>query len=98
MNYYKAFWNETRGDEFDSWGSCTFYFEIDKDFVLKQLQLYENKNVLKYNRDSILDDEYGGLTDQPLTHDDIEMNDFEKITSADFLKMWTNTLAINETK
>lgn len=96
MNYYKAFWDESRCDEFDSWGTCTYYFEVDDDdFVLKQLQIYENGTILKYKDDSILDDEYGGLTDQPLTKEDIELNGFPQISKDEFYNLWNSSKAIN---
>ncbi len=28
--YYKRKWNEIRGDEYSSWGTSTWYFEVDQ--------------------------------------------------------------------
>ena len=48
--YFKRKWNETRGDEFDSWGTSIWYFEIGPDgYPIKQIELYENGNRLKYH-------------------------------------------------
>lgn len=64
--YFKRKWNETRGDEFDSWGTSTWYFEVDTDgYPTKQIELYENGNRLKYHNEKTFDD-YGGLGDQAL--------------------------------
>ena len=49
--YFKKFWNDTTGGEVtDSWGNCTYYFEADENLnVLKQVQIFENKKILKYH-------------------------------------------------
>ncbi|MCL6268164.1 hypothetical protein [Flagellimonas myxillae] len=64
--YFKRNWTETRGDEFDSWGTCIYYFEVDDEGIpTKQMELYENGNRLRYHIERIFDD-YGKLGDQPL--------------------------------
>ena len=35
--YYKRNWEETRGDEFDSWGTSIWYFEVGNDNYLPAL-------------------------------------------------------------
>lgn len=66
MNYYKRNWNETRGDQYDSWGKSIWYFETDNNGeVLRQIEAYENGKVLKYDNQNI-EDEFGGLADQNL--------------------------------
>lgn len=83
--YYKRNWEESRGDEFDSWGKATFYFEVNSDgYPVKQIELYENGNRLKYHSNKMFDD-YGRLGDQSLDTDDFEP--FE-IDEAEFLKEW----------
>jgi len=66
MNYYKRNWNETRGDQYDSWGKSIWYFETDNNGeVLRQIEAYDNGKVLKYDNQNI-EDEFGGLADQNL--------------------------------
>lgn len=66
MNYYKRNWNETRGDQYDSWGKSIWYFETGNNGeVLRQIEAYENGKVLKYDNQNI-EDEFGGLADQNL--------------------------------
>lgn len=75
QKYYKRKWDETRGDEFDSWGTSIWYFEIEEDKnITRQIELYENGNRLKYHLDKRFDD-YGGLGTEPL--DVIEFKEFE---------------------
>ncbi len=89
MNYYRRHWDETTGDELtNSWGTSTFYFETDNDDnIVRQIQLFENGKALKYDKEN-LDDDFGGLSDQPL-----DMEEFEefKISQADFEKIWQQT-------
>jgi hypothetical protein len=83
--YFKRKWNETRGDEFDSWGTSIWYLEVDKDgYPTKQIELYENGNRLKYHSDKTFDD-YGGLGDQTIELD--EFHDFE-IEKEEFNQEW----------
>lgn len=83
--YFKRKWEETRGDDFDSWGTSTWYFEIRTDgYPVKQLELYENGNRLKYHPDKTFDD-YGGLVDQPLDLE--EFKNFE-IGKEEFYSEW----------
>ena len=62
--FFKRSWDEVRGDEYDSWGTSTYYFELDNDgFPLRQIEVYENGNRLKYSAEKLFDD-YGGLGNQ----------------------------------
>ncbi|MFK7908098.1 MAG: hypothetical protein AB8B69_23405 [Chitinophagales bacterium] len=80
--YYKRNWNEKRSDEFDSWGTSVWYFEVGKDgYPTRQIELYENGNRLKYHSSKTFDD-YGSLSDQALDfvqfrEFEIEQNEFE---------------------
>lgn len=72
MNYYKRNWNETRGDQYDSWGKSVWFFETDN-----------NGKVLKYDNHYI-EDEYGRLAEQSLDLNEfvefkIEKREFENI-------------------
>ena len=81
--YYKRNWDETRGDEYNSWGTSVWYFELDEEgYPTRQIELYENGNRLKYHSDKKFDD-YGALGDQALSFDEfkefeIEQNEFER--------------------
>lgn len=83
--HYKRYWNETTGDELtDSWGTSTYYFETDDNyFVLRQIQIFENGQVLKYDTEYLCD-KFGGLSEMPLDNYDykefqIEKEEFEQI-------------------
>lgn len=63
LNYFKRFWDESRGDEFDGWGTSWWYLEIDSlGDTSRVVQQYENGQVLRYDEDHWLDS-YGGLPD-----------------------------------
>jgi len=85
MNYYKRNWNETRGDQYDSWGKSIWYFETDNNGkVLRQIEIYDNGKVLKYDNQNI-EDEFGGLADQ-----NIDLTEFVKfsIEKEEFENKW----------
>ena len=84
--YFKKFWNESTGDELtDSWGNSTYYFETDENLnVLKQIQIFQNGNILKYD-DQNLEDQFGFLTDQPLDYNDFLENEISEIQ---FYNIW----------
>ena len=67
MNYFKRYWDESTGDKLtDSWGTSTFFFETDQNLnVVKQIQVFENNQVLKYDSE-YLDDKFGGLSEIPI--------------------------------
>lgn len=76
--YFKRNWNETRADKYDSWGKSIWYFEVDNDgYPIKQIELYENGNRLKYHSDKTFDD-YGKLGDQVLNIDEFKSFEIEK--------------------
>ena len=76
--YFKKKSEETRGDEFDSWGNFIYYFEVEADgYPTKQLELYENGNRLKYHSKKLFDD-YGRLGNQALDLDKFQSFEIEK--------------------
>ncbi len=88
IRYYKRNWEETRGDEFDSWGTSIWYFEVGNDnYPTRQIELYENGNRLKYHSDKTFDD-YGGLGDQAF--DLVEFEQFE-IGKEEFEEEWSKS-------
>jgi hypothetical protein len=90
--YCKWFWDESLGGDFDSWGTSTYFMEIGDDFhALRQIEVYENGNVLFYDSSHCTDD-YGKLCDQPIREEDIR--EFE-ITKAEFEFVWNTKIPIN---
>ena len=86
MKYYKRYWEETRGDSFDDWGKSIWFFETeDSGFPIKQMEVYDNGRVLKYDKTK-LEDEFGGLADQKLDLE--EFSEFE-ISKDEFEINWT---------
>jgi len=61
-HYFKRSWDETTGEELtDGWGSSTYYFETDEKLnITRQLQLFDNGKILKYDTEYV-DDKFGGL-------------------------------------
>ncbi|MFI1770315.1 hypothetical protein [Thalassobellus citreus] len=85
MKYFKRNWNETRGDQYESWGKSVWFFETDNNGeVLRQIEAYENGKVLKYDNQNI-EDEFGGLADQNL--DLTEFKEFS-IEKEEFENKW----------
>ena len=86
MRYFKKNWEETTGNELtDDWGVSIFYFETDDSLnVLKQIQIFENGNILKYDELNN-EDEFGAMADQSLEEE--EFLDFE-IPKEEFYNIW----------
>jgi hypothetical protein len=84
--YYKRHWNDIKSDQFESWGTSIWYFEVDNDgYPTRQMEVYQNGNRLKYHLNKTFDD-YGGLSDLP-----IDLSEFEyfKISKETFEKEWS---------
>ncbi|MCH2231777.1 MAG: hypothetical protein MK105_15695 [Crocinitomicaceae bacterium] len=79
MKYFKAEWNETRGDEYDHWGKSIWFLELDEEhFPIRQIEVYENGIRLKYDRVNF-EDSYGMLGDQPISPEEIKGVEINKI-------------------
>ncbi|MGY2132619.1 hypothetical protein ACW9KT_10340 [Hymenobacter sp. HD11105] len=85
MFYYKRPWDESTGDPLsDSWGTATFYFEVDENGeVLRQIQAFENGRKLKYSL-NYMEDELGKLSEVSLEFDEykefrVEQQEFEAL-------------------
>ncbi len=90
--HYKRFWDESRGDANDDWGTSTWYFEVDDErYASRQIEVYENGNVLKYDA-GLASDDYGGLSGPQF--DEAEYAEFE-ISAQHFERVWSSTKAIN---
>lgn len=86
-HYFKRYWGESTGEKSTkSWGTSTFYLVTDHDgSVIRQIQVFQNGNKLKYDQ-LHLEDDFGGLADQQL--DINEFNEF-KIEREEFERMWS---------
>ena len=61
MKYFYYHWNESRGDQFDHWGTSDWYFEIGQDgYVSRSIHIYASSNALFYSEQHI-EDVYGVL-------------------------------------
>lgn len=87
-SYFKRHWDETTGEELtDSWGLSIYYFETDEKLnVTRQLQLFENGKILKYDTEYI-NDKFGGLSKIQL--DISEFADY-RIDENEFEQVWQN--------
>ncbi len=90
--YYKRIWDESRGDSHDDWGTSTWYLEVGDDrYVTRQIEVYENGTVLKYDEHLVFDD-HGQLSDKPI--DEEEFSGFA-ITEDHFERVWSSTKTSN---
>ncbi len=86
--YYKRFWDESRGDSHEDWGTSTWYFEVGDDrYASRQIEVYANGYVLKYDDELVFDD-YGGLAVPPFEEE--EYAEFE-ISASHFERVWSST-------
>jgi hypothetical protein len=70
MRYFRRPWDESRGDEYDSWGTSVYYLAVDdQGDVHEQVVAYANGNVLAYDHEHE-EDTFGGLTYATLDLDD----------------------------
>jgi uncharacterized protein (DUF433 family) len=87
--YFKRHWDETTGEELtDNWGLSTYYFETDEKLnVTRQLQLFDNGKILKYDTEYV-DDKFGGLSEIQ-----VDINEFAeyRITKKEFEQLWENS-------
>jgi hypothetical protein len=66
MKYIKTSWNESRGDEYDSWGTSVWFLELDdENYTIRQIETYQNGNRLKYDSFKKTDN-FGMLGDQAI--------------------------------
>jgi hypothetical protein len=92
MKYCKWFWDESLGGAFEEWGTSTYFMEInDNSRVVRQIEVYENGNVLFYDA-THLGDDYGMLSDKRMEKEDIQ--EFE-ITKGEFELIWNTKRPIN---
>ncbi|BBM02054.1 hypothetical protein [Microbulbifer sp. GL-2] len=94
LTYYKRVWEETRGDEYSSWGTSVWYFAICKrsGITREQIEVYENGNACFYDEDTNLHDQYGGLSEIPF-----DLNEWKayEISQLDYEHLKRTTTFIN---
>ncbi len=97
MRYLKNYWNESQGDEYDSWGNSTYYFELGQDdYPVRQIIVYDNGNSLKYRFKDIIEDKYGFLSDKPILNEEIQEYNFTEIPKDEFEKVWNESGMIDQ--
>lgn len=94
MHYFKRYWNESAGagDPRDRWGCSWWYSEADSaGNVTREVICYDTGPTVRYDWAN-LDDEYGGLTDQP-----IDLAEFAPyaIDKAEFEDRWRSGSVVN---
>ena len=92
------------GERIDGdWGDCVWYMEVnDRLEVVRQLEVYENGNILAYETGHE-EDQYGGLGDAQLEW--LAANDpaeelgedysYSEITSEEFERVWAEAKPMN---
>lgn len=91
-SYFRRTWRESRGDEFDCWGTSIWYLAVGQDrYPLRQVEVYADGTILKYDQRHT-HDRFGGLGDQQLDLD--EFAPYE-ISSAEFEAAWCRPGARN---
>jgi hypothetical protein len=91
--YYKWFWDVTLGGDYDAWGTSTYFMELGGDlYARRQIEIYENGNVLFYDSSHFADD-HGMLCDKKI--DDGNIEEFE-ISQAEFEQIWQSKTPINK--
>jgi hypothetical protein len=83
MRYFRYRWNKTPGGDKSHWGCSTWYFAVEGDTVVKQWEVYDGGVVLIYDVQRV-EDEHGGLSDQPSDPAEALAEGVEEIDQATF--------------
>lgn len=85
--WFKRRRDESRDDQFDSWGAATYFFEVDEDcWPMRQVEIYDDGPALRYGPDRI-EDEYGQLGDARRALEDWTG---WAISEAEFERVWSS--------
>jgi hypothetical protein len=89
LKYVKRHWNETRGDQHDSWGTSWWYFEVAYDGeVTRQVEQYASGALLHYDAKRDVD-AYGRLAAVPL---DLSESAYLEIPDQEFEQVWESAI------
>lgn len=91
--YFKRYWSESRGDEYDAWGGAMYYFETDEEGCpVRQIEVYDNGMRLRYDNQH-WSDQYEVLGDQAL-----EVSEFEsyQISQNEFEQVWVESAVLDQ--
>ena len=85
--YFRRRWNESRGDAYDHWGPAVYFFEVSDEWrTIRQMEVYDDGHVLRYEADHTADD-YGFLSVDPGNREDFEPYE---IDGAAFESAWAD--------
>ena len=85
--YFHRRWNESRGDDYDSWGGADYFFATDDDLVpTRQVEVCDAGQRLLYDS-SHPEDEFGGIGVGPVFRESENGPDFE-ISATAFESVW----------
>jgi hypothetical protein len=91
LRYFEFHWNENDVGPSGTWGSSEWFVETDDEKnIVRQITVFSNGNVLKYDLDH-REDEFGSLGDQPVQL----QNGVSEMPEDDFEFKWSTTAAIN---
>jgi hypothetical protein len=91
LRYFEFHWNENNVGPSGTWGSSEWFVETDDEKnIVRQITVFDNGYVLKYDSDHNAD-EFGSLGDQrvQIEHGVVEMS------ADEFESKWNSTAARN---
>lgn len=86
--YFRRRWDESRGDQYETWGAATYYFEVGENgWPTRQIEVYDAGPVLRYGLDH-QQDAFGQLGEAQL--DELEDWSSWVITKNLFDEVWSD--------
>lgn len=86
--YFRRRWDESRGDQFSSWGPAVCLFETDGSLsALRQVEVYDGGQRLRYGPGHLAD-EFGSLAEGAVFGPQDDPTEYE-IASAQFDSEWS---------
>lgn len=84
--WFRRRWEESRGDDYNSWGPATYFFEVGLDgWPTRQIEVYDNGPTLRYGPEHV-EDRYGQLGQSRV--DELEDWTSWMIPQQDFERAW----------
>jgi len=88
--YFRRRWDDSRGDNYASWGCATYYFEVDElGCVRRQIEEYDQGPKLRYNQNRP-EDRYGRLASGNVIDDESTWGACE-IPASEFEDSWKSS-------